>query len=138
MIEMNDDELQQWLDNKQPLPKSDELSNDAKAYSTLFEALGDEPANGLPYDFTAKVTRHIAADIKRGNELRSNLLVAAIFVAVVAIICGIIAIVNPATTSTLLQYKWILLLLPIVFMAIQYFDQKLVKTRIFSCRSYKP
>lgn len=136
MKEMNDDELQQWLENKQPLPKGDELSDDAKAYHTLFEALGEEPANGLPYDFTAKVTRDIEADVKRGNELRSNLLATVIFIAVMGIVCGTIAIVKPTTTNILLQYKWILLLIPIVFMAIQYFDQKLIKGRIFSKNSH--
>jgi hypothetical protein len=134
MKEMNDDELQQWLENKQPLPENNQLSDDAKAYHTLFKALGKEPASGLPYNFTAKVTRHIAANIKRGNELRANLLAAAIFIAVMGIVCASMAIISPNFITTLLQYKWVLLLLPLVFIAIQYFDQQLVKTRIFNGR----
>jgi hypothetical protein len=30
-----------------------------------------------------------------------------------------------------MKYKWILLLFPIAFISIQYFDQKLIKNRIF-------
>lgn len=136
MKKMSDEELQQWLENKQQLPKSDELSDDAKAYRTLFEALGEEPANGLPYDFSAKVTRYVRADVKRGNELKYNLAAAIIFIAVLAVIYGVLAFFTPNQALLLLKYKWILLLFPLAFITIQYFDQKLVKTKIFNSRSY--
>lgn len=137
MKELNDEELQRLFGDgyfSSPEP----LNEDGKAYKALFEALGKEPENGLPYDFAAKVTRHIQAEQKRGSELRSNLVAAGLFFLTLAAACCALAIFSPDSTSALLKYKWILLLLPVAFIAIQYFDQKLVKTRIFNDRSYKP
>lgn len=137
MKEMNDEELQRMFEDGNSL--SPELLNeDAKVYKTLFEALGKEPENGLPYDFAAKVTRHIRAEQKRGNEIRSNLVAAGLFLIAMAAACFALAVLNPGTTSDLLKYKWILLLLPVAFIVIQYFDQRLVKTKMFNKRSYKP
>jgi len=133
MKELNDEELQRMFEDGY-FSSREPLNEDAKAYKTLFEALGKEPENGLPYDFAAKVSRHIQAEQKRGSELRSNLVAAGLFLAAIAIACCALAIFTPDTTSTLLKYKWILLLLPVAFIAIQYFDQKLVKTRIFRGR----
>ncbi|HEX3385005.1 MAG TPA: hypothetical protein VHS53_07455 [Mucilaginibacter sp.] len=137
MKELNDEELQRLIEDGY-FSSNEPLNEDVKAYKTLFEALGKEPEIGLSYDFAAKVTRHIQAEQKRGNELRSNLMVAGLFLAAMSMSCCALAIFNPDTTSDLLKYKWILLLVPVAFMAIQYFDQKLVKTRIFDNRSYKP
>jgi hypothetical protein len=130
MKKLNDEELQRlfedgYFSSKKP------LNDDENAYATLFEALGSEPEGGLPYNFAAKVTRQVGTEQKLGNELRRNLAAALIFVVSLAIICGALAIFSPDTTLTLLKYKWILLLLPVAFIAIQHFDQKLVKTRIF-------
>jgi hypothetical protein len=134
MKEMNDEELQRLF--KDRYFSSRELQNeDAKAYNTLFEALDKEPENGLPYDFAAKVSRHIQAEQKRGSELKSNLIAAGLFLIAMAATCFALAIFSPDITADLLKYKWILLLLPIVFIAIQHFDQKLVKRRVFSNRS---
>ena len=131
MKKLNDEELQRlfedgYFSSQKPLNDDDE-----KAYATLFEALGREPEGGLPYDFAAKVTRQVRTQQKQGGELKRNLAAALISVVSLAIICGALAIFSPDTTLTLLKYKWILLLLPVAFIAIQYFDQKLVKTSIF-------
>jgi hypothetical protein len=96
----------------------------------LFEALKSEPENGLPYNFANKVTRHIQAEQKHGNELKYNLIAAILFIVVLATVCSALAIFNPGTTSALLKYKWVLLLLPVIFIAIQYFDQRLVKIKM--------
>jgi len=131
MKEMNDDELQQWLDGKPQLSGDHRLNKDASAYRTLFEALNAEPEKGLPYDFSAKVTRQVAVESKRSNELKSNVIAAALFMAVIAIICIGMALWNPKQAPELLKFKWVLLLFPIIFIAIQYFDQKLVREKIF-------
>src|SRR5579872_3911549 len=110
MKEMSDEELQQWLENRQQLPEGRALPKGARAYRALFEALREEPENGLPYDFAAKVTRHIRADIKRSNELRYNLAAAFIFIAVLAVIYGVLVVFTPDQAPVLLKYKWILLL----------------------------
>jgi hypothetical protein len=131
MKEMSDEELQQWLENKPKLPEGSALGKDADAYCALFEALGEEPAKGLPFDFAAKVTRHIQANEKRSSELKYNLAAAIIFIALLAAIYGLLAVYTPNQASSLMKYKWMLLLFPIAFIAIQYFDQKLIKSRIF-------
>ncbi|MGZ3777925.1 MAG: hypothetical protein ACXVI9_10205, partial [Mucilaginibacter sp.] len=82
MKEMSDEELQQWLENKQQLPARKIVGKDADAYRALFEVLGEEPANGLPYNFAAKIARHVQAGEKRINELKYNLAVVLIFIAV--------------------------------------------------------
>jgi hypothetical protein len=137
MKELNDEELQRLIEDGY-FSSGEPLNEDAKAYKTLFEALNKEPANGLPYNFAAKVSRHIQAEQKRGSELRSNIIVAGLFLVALTAACFALVAFAPDTTSTLLKYKWVLLLLPVAFIAIQYFDQKLVKTRMFSNRLYKP
>jgi hypothetical protein len=131
MKEMNDEELQQWLQGNPPLSPGDILNKDAEAYRALFETLEQEPAGGLPYDFAARVTRHIKATEKRTNELKYNIVAFFIFLAVVAALAAFLAVFAPKQAPVLLKYKWVLILFPVVFIAIQYFDQKLIKTRIF-------
>lgn len=138
MKEMSDEELQQWLENKQRLSAEKVAGKDANAYCALFEALGEEPANGLPYDFAAKVARHVGAMEKRSNELKYNLVAALIFIIVLGFIYSLLVFFTPNQASLLLKYKWILLLFPPAFIVIQYFDQRLVKARMFNSRSYKP
>jgi hypothetical protein len=135
MNEMNEEELQQWLDAKKQLPAGNPLSDDAKVYRALFEALGEEPGGGLPYDFAAKTARHIQASEKRSNELKYNVAAALIFVVALAVVYGLLVFFIPDQAPVLLKYRWILLLFPIAFIVIQYFDQKLVKVKIFSSRS---
>ncbi len=130
MKEMNDDELQQWFEHKPQLQAGD-LNNDIKTYRALFHALETEPGKGLPYDFSSKVARHIRAEAKRSNDLKFNIIVAALFIVFIAAACCALSLSNPAQESSLLKFKWVLLLLPIIFVAIQYFDQKLVREKIF-------
>lgn len=137
MKEMSDEELQQWLENKRRLPEGRALGKDADAYRALFEALGEEPANGLPYDFAAKVTRHVRDRERHSNELKYNVVSVLIFLAALTGLYGLLAFFTPNQASLLLKYKWILLPLPLAFTVIQYFDQRLVKGRMFK-RSYKP
>ncbi|HVV54221.1 MAG TPA: hypothetical protein VHC47_02785 [Mucilaginibacter sp.] len=131
MKELNDEELQRLLKAGKSFPADEPLSDGANAYQTLFEALKSEPESGLPYDFAAKVTRHVSAEVKKNSEVKYYLLAAFIFVAAIAAVCAVLAINSPAQEPELLKYKWVLLLLPLVFVAIQYFDQRFVKSKIF-------
>lgn len=135
MKEMNDEELQRLFEGGKQLPGDGQPGDDAKAYQILFEALKREPEKGLPYDFAPNVTRQIQAKQTHGSEIRSNLIAAGLFLAAMAMVCCILAFLKPDTRSTLLEYKWVLLSLPLAFIAIQYFDQKLVKNRFFNRRS---
>ena len=129
MKEMNDDELQRWFESKRV--QGEPTTEDGKAYSSLFEALSKEPERGLPYDFSAKVMQQVKADVKRRNDLRWNLLAVAIFAVILAGIYGIISVVSPKALPSLMVYKWIFLVIPALFIAIQSIDQKLVKMDIF-------
>jgi len=131
MTEMNDDELQRLFESGGQILPGKSSSNNEKAYRALFQALKSEPGDSLPYNFASKVTRHIQTEQKHGSELKYNLIAAVLFIVALATICTALAIFNPVTTSVLLKYKWVLLLLPVIFIAIQYFDQKLVKIKMF-------
>ncbi len=130
MKELNDEELQRMLETGKPVPV-ELLSDEGKAYEALFEALNTGPEAGLPFDFSAKVTRNISAQQKRGSELRYNLIACAIFLGITALMCGIMAAYGTVNLSVVLKYKWLLILAPVVFITIQYFDQVLIKVRIF-------
>src|ERR1700759_4217283 len=129
MKELNDDELQQWLESPKGIPSA--ASDDVKAYSTLFDLLKAGPEGGLPFDFSAKVTRLVATQQKRKNELKYNLVAAVIFIALLICAWYSIKIYNLALSIDLLPYKWVLLLAPLVFITIQYLDQQLVKRKLF-------
>lgn len=131
MNETNDEELQQWLENKQPLPTDSALSEDAVAYKALFEILGDEPANGLPYGFTAKVTRRIQNEAKRKGEFKLYLMVTMVFFILIVLLYVLTAFFSPGLAAVMMKYKWVLVLVSLVFMSIQYLDHKLVKSNIF-------
>jgi hypothetical protein len=134
MKKLNDEELQRLFEDGY-FSSEKPLSDDEKVYATLFEALDREPEGGLPYDFAAKVTRQVRTQQKRNSEWKYNLVAAAIFLGLVAFISGIMAAYGIVNVSTLLKYKWLLILLPIIFIAIQYLDQVLVKARIFRSNS---
>src|SRR5947209_7129591 len=118
MKKLSDNELQQLLENKQQLPESTILGKDADAYRVLFEALHEEPSNGLPYDFAAKVSRHVQANEKRSNELKYNFVAVLIFIGVLGCVCSLLAFFTPDQVTILLKYKWILLLFPPAFIII--------------------
>jgi Na+/glutamate symporter len=134
MKEMSDDELQQWLDGKPSIPGNVSPNDDAEAYRNLFAALDKEPEKGLSYNFAVKVSRKITAEQKKNNELKLNIIAAAILMTLVAIVYGLLIIFKADALTKLPPYKWVFLFGPIAFITIQYFDQKLVKPTIFRRR----
>jgi len=142
MKKMDDDELQQWLEENSPASgktNKEIISDDAKAYQFLFDVLNEEPAQGLPYDFAAKVTRKVQAENKRTSELRYYIIAIGVVALVLVAIYGLLIMVKPVSGpsygSLLLQYKWVLLLVVFGFLTIQYLDQVLVKVRLFRKKS---
>lgn len=131
MKEMDDDELQRLIESGKEMQAGKSLNDSEHAYQTLFEALRSEPENGLPYNFAAKATRHIQAEQKHKSEWKYNLATAAILLCLVVALCGVMAVFGAVSLATLLKYKWLIILLPVVFIVIQHFDQVLVKTRAF-------
>jgi len=136
MKKMDDEELQKWMEENRVAKKMDgPVSDDANAYQFLFDVLDTEPVQGLPYDFSAKVTRRVQAENKRSSELKFYIWGLAIFVAAIAIIYGILLLIKPTNKivylDLLLQYKWVFILGIFSFLTIQYLDQVLVKANIF-------
>ena len=138
MKNMDDEEIQKWLEENGPASgktNKELISDDASAYQFLFDVLDEGPSQGLPYDFAAKVTRKVQAEAKRTSELRYYVIAVGVVALVLVAICGLLVLVKPAAGpsygSLLLQYKWVLILVVFSFLTIQYLDQILVKGRIF-------
>jgi len=134
---MDDEELQKWMEENKSAKKMDgPVSDDAKAYQFLFDVLDTEPLQGLPYDFSAKVTRRVQAEVKRNSELKYYLIGIGIFVAAVIGIYALLTSIKLGAAATpyvsaLLQYKWVFVLGIFSFLTIQYLDVILVKRNVF-------
>lgn len=138
MNKMDDDEIQKWLEENGPTSgkiNKELISDDARAYQFLFDVLDEEPSQGLPYDFAAKVTRKVQAEAKHTSELRYYIIATVVVALALVAIYGLLLMVKPAAGpsygSLLLQYKWVLILVVFSFLTIQYLDQVLVKSKIF-------
>lgn len=137
MKKMDDGDLQKWFDENKLAKKenSELISDDARAYQFLFDVLDTEPMESLPYNFAANVTRKVQAETRRSNELRYYIIAVGVVALVLVAIYGLLMLVKPASGpsygSLLLQYKWVLILVVFSFLTIQYFDQVLVKMRMF-------
>ncbi|MFI5136301.1 MAG: hypothetical protein ACHQIM_00650 [Sphingobacteriales bacterium] len=134
MKKMNDEELQKWLEENGH--KSDDLPEvDAKAYHLLFNLLSKYPDQGLPYDFSARVTRRVQARTRQNSELRSYLISIAVVSVVIAFIYSLFLLLKPQLGSGFLniaaEYKWVFVLGIFSFLTIQYLDQVLIKSTIF-------
>ena len=137
MKKMDDEDLQKWMEENRVNKKMDSpVSDDAKAYQFLFDVLDTEPLQGLPYDFSAKVTRKVQAEVKRNSELKYYLIGIGIFVAAVIGIYALLTSIKLGAAATpyvsaLLQYKWVFVLGIFSFLTIQYLDVILVKRNVF-------
>ena len=137
MKKMDDEDLQKWMEENRAAKKMDSpVSDDAKAYQFLFDVLDTEPLQGLPYDFSAKVTRRVQAEVKRNSELKYYLIGIGIFVAAVIGIYALLTSIKLGAAATpyvsaLLQYKWVFVLGIFSFLTIQYLDVILVKRNVF-------
>ncbi|MDB4918316.1 hypothetical protein [Mucilaginibacter sp.] len=134
MKKMNDEEIQNWLEENGH--KSDGMPPvDTKAYHVLFDLLSREPAEGLPFDFSARVTRQVQAQSRQNSELRSYLISIAVVSVVMALIYGLFFLLKPQLGSGFLNiatdYKWVFFLGIFGFLTIQYLDQVLIKSTIF-------
>jgi uncharacterized membrane protein len=101
----------------------------------LFNAVDAGPMQGLPYDFLAKVSRRVQAEVKRSSDLRYYVIFLVAVAATVFGIYGLLILLQPLTGRLFLieiaQCKWAFLLCIFSFLTIQYLDQALIKTRIF-------
>jgi hypothetical protein len=134
MKKLNDDNIQRRLE--QGLSESGESlseieKEDIKAYQFLFEELEQEPAEGLPYNFAAKVRMRIEAKVKRTSDIKLYLYAALVGIAGFGIAYCMLVFYNQQAASQFFEavsnFKWGFVLALICFLTIQYLDQKLVK-----------
>lgn len=134
MKELNDDDIQKLLEQGLAKPADDLFAvnkDDIKAYQFLFEELGKEPAEGLPFNFAANVRRHIQTKVTRIADIKLYSLMAVIGVLGFTVaFCLLVAYNQKAALhfySAVSAYKWVFTLALVCFLGIQYLDQKLVK-----------
>ena len=128
----SDEELQRMLEDDAAGAGAPPASEkDLAAYKLLFDALKKEPAGGLPYDFSAKLTRKISAEKNRRGDITFYAWAAILAVATIGLAWLTLSFINKDNASQfatmLLKYKWIFIFMVGGFLAVQYLDQKLVK-----------
>jgi hypothetical protein len=134
MKKLNDEEIQKMLEQHLSIPK-DDLTEDSKddmaAYQFLFESMEKEPAEGLPYDFSKKVARKVQAQVNSRQERKWSVYITLIIMAAFGGVYGFMALFNYKATSqlttTMGQYKWVILFALANILVIQYVDQNLIK-----------
>lgn len=133
MKELNDDDIQNLLEkglgdtDKIPTTNQDDL----KAYQILFDGLKQEPAEGLPFNFAAKVSASIKAKLTRKADIKLYTWAAIMGIAGFGIAYAVLVVYSKNAASqfytAISAYKWAFVLALTCFLAIQYLDQKLVK-----------
>jgi len=131
----NDDDLQAWLDSADPdRDLSDFQAADLRSYRSLFELLGQEPTDGLPADFSARVVRQVKAKGYLKITLRMHGRIALLFTAVLTVSYLILTVIGYAPVvslfATFWAYKGIVLFSLGLLFAIQYLDASLIKGKI--------
>lgn len=133
MRELNDDEIQALIESG-TRPSDEILSTSEKGnigvYESLFKALDKEPAQGLPFNFAAKVTAQVKLKAQRKSDIRFNLTAAFILIAGLAIACGLLCLENYSVGSQFLvvtfKYKWVIITGAVVLLGTFFFDQKFI------------
>lgn len=136
MKELSDEEIQRLLDGELHPAEEPGLINETenlKQYRFLFEKLKEEPEQGLPYNFAAKVKNRLQAQLNRKKDIRFYAISFIALIAGFAVFYELLAYVN-ATAGHLFitvafKYKWIVILGSVLFLGVLYCDQKLVKER---------
>jgi hypothetical protein len=99
-----------------------------ESYQSLFQILNSGPQEGLPFNFSSKVTRQLKLKVKRRSDIRFNLLAALGIMAGLALAYGILMIIdfNAGNLFLLvtLKYKWLLVFSSIIVLSTLIFDQK--------------
>lgn len=136
MKELNDKYIQKILEEGVQQTENN-LQNinkdDFEVYQQLFLALKKEPSEGLSYNFSAKIGAKLQARQKVRNSYKFHLSMA--FIVVIGFISSYVAMMmidkEYATTfiPSLFKYKWVFIFSLVALFMIQYFDQRLVKTR---------
>lgn len=133
MKKLTDEQIQAMLDDHLQSPGASmadpETQDDVKHYELVFKALHTEPAAGLPFDFSAKVSRRLRLKLKRKSDIRFNLLVAGLFLISLIAAYGALMLVDGAVAAQFLQvilrFKFPLLIAIAVLIASLILDQRI-------------
>ena len=131
MTDINDDELQNIVEKNIAEATGSSLTGDKdiKAYSLIFEALGQQPKIPLAYNFSARVTAALLAKRNKASDLKLFAFIAMGFIIFMVATYFYLNSINSAPTSTLLvsliKYKWILLFGIAALCIIQFLDKKM-------------
>jgi hypothetical protein len=105
------------------------LEKDLEAYKQLMGLLDEGPDIGLRYDFTARLTRRIAAATDRRISLRWYVFSAVLVCAAFGLSYFFILLYDFRAAQHFIgfvgQFKWVLGFVLLVFLGVQYFDRKL-------------
>lgn len=128
----NDEYLQKMLEEGISEPEMNMTISDQKDFDTykqLFAVLGEEPEAGLSYQFSAKLSRRISMSKERSFPFYWS--VALVTLGSMAAICLAMVFIDQRYHSGLFMvlwsYKWAFVFGMACLLAIQHFDQKLVK-----------
>ncbi|MDP9077125.1 MAG: hypothetical protein M3O71_06855 [Bacteroidota bacterium] len=134
MKKLNDGEIQSLLEGGLNLPgepTSAEEKKELEQYRFLFEKLKEEPKEGLPFNFAAKVKNRLQAQLNRKRDIRFYLITFVALILGFAAFYQVLVVVNENAgvqfMAVLYKFKWVIFLGAAIFMSILYLDQKLVK-----------
>ncbi|WPP52983.1 hypothetical protein [Catalinimonas niigatensis] len=132
MKKLTDEEIQKLLETQdQDLAYMD--SSDAKMYQLLFEALKEEPSEGLSMSFANQVVREaLNTDVQRQVRRYWLFTFVSIFVAVCVSVFFLLFYQQPAAKiffEWILQVRWIILFGLFMFALIQLADYRLVNRK---------
>jgi hypothetical protein len=134
MKELDDKQIQSLLENGlnttgETLSAFEQEQLDG--YFSLFQKLKTEPADTLPFNFAAEVTRQLKLKLKRRSDLKFSLFSALGIVIGLIAAYGLLSLVKiDAGTQFLmamLKLKWLLLTGIVILSGTLVFDQKVVQ-----------
>lgn len=131
MKKLTDTQIQELLERNLGLSGNHIADLDKEqigSYHSLFRKLNEEPEEGLPFDFSSKVSRQVQLKVLRRSNRRFNLLAAAGIIIGLALAYGLLTLVDfDAGNSVLLvilKFKWQLIFGYCMFIGSLLFDQR--------------
>ncbi|RAJ26911.1 hypothetical protein [Pedobacter cryoconitis] len=134
MEELSDEQIQSLLENglnttKEPLSAIEQEQMDS--YFSLFQKLKTEPADTLPFNFAAEVTRQLKLRLKYRSDLKFSLFSALGIIIGLIAAYGLLSLVKidagEQFLTAMLKLKWLLLTGVVILSGTLVFDLKIVQ-----------
>ncbi|WDF56123.1 hypothetical protein [Mucilaginibacter sp. KACC 22063] len=135
MKKLTDEQIQAMLDNELMNP-ADMLSasedEQVQRYKSLFQKLNQEPEQGLPFNFSSKVTGQLKLKLKKRSDIRFNLLAILGIVVGLIMVYGLLTMVDLSAGNqfliAVLKFKWLLIMGAIMLLGNLIFEQRVIDT----------